>query len=98
MAYNGDAKFVISFKGISAGIRNIEFNGNFRVKLENFMMSSKKAESLEFTFLSSPMVNFELLNSLAPLDLFSSGDFIRTILHEAINSRLVHPNKITIRF
>lgn len=95
LAYGGDAKFTVSFKHIRAGIRNIELNGNMRLKLKNFMQinSSKQAESVEISFLSTPTVNFELLNALAPLELFSSGDLIRTILNETINSQLVDPNK-----
>lgn len=95
VAYNGDSKFIVTYKHIRAGIRNFEFNGNLRVNLRNFMQlnAEKKVEIIEISFLSAPTFNFELLDALAPFELFASGDLIRTILTEAINSHLVEPNK-----
>lgn len=44
------------------------------------------------------MTNFELTSALATLDMFSTGDLIRSVLKEQISKHLVFPNKIDIKF
>jgi hypothetical protein len=96
LAYFGDAKLMIEVKGISAGIANIQFEGNFRVLLKNINVNSVKPDKIEIMFLEIPKYDFELLNAIAPLELFATGDFLRTIFNEVIKSKLVFPNKISI--
>ena len=43
------------------------------------------------------MTNFELTSALATLDMFSTGDLIRSVLKEQISKHLVFPNKIDIK-
>lgn len=95
IAYFGDTKVKVEYKGISAGIANIQFEGNLRVLLKNFTEESTP-DGAEIMFLALPKFDYELLNALAPFELFSSGELFRSIIDELITEKLVFPNKITI--
>lgn len=52
---------------------------------------------IQIYFLRHPMVDFELTSALASLDMFQTGDLIRSVLKEQISKNLVFPNKIDIK-
>lgn len=65
--------------------------------LKHLIPAPPLISGIEISFLMCPTYNFELLTALAPLDMFASGDLLRSIIKSQLTSRLVHPNKIYIK-
>jgi hypothetical protein len=53
--------------------------------------------AIQIYFLRHPVINFELTSALAMLDMFSTGDLIRSVLKDQISKALVYPNTINIK-
>lgn len=94
LCYFGDCEMSFSLNMIEGGIRNVESESALRVI---FKPHVPFVSLIQIYFLRHPMVNFELTSALASLDLFSTGDLIRSILKEQIAKHLVFPNKIDIK-
>lgn len=53
--------------------------------------------AVQIYLLRHPGINFELTSALAMLDMFSTGDLIRSVLKDQISKALVYPNMISIK-
>lgn len=97
VSYFGDAELAVSINGIEGGIRNIEFHATVRIVLKHLIPAPPLLSGIEISFMKCPTYDFELTTALAPLDMFASGDLLRTIITDQLTNRLVYPNKVYIK-
>lgn len=97
VSYIGDCELNFTLNGIAGGIKDIQVEGVLRVILKPLKTEVPHIAAVQIYFLRHPTTNFELTSALAMLDMFSTGDLIRSILKEQISKTLVYPNKIKIQ-
>lgn len=97
MSYYGDCELSFSHTGIEGGIKDIEVEAALRVILKPLQTQVPHLSAVQIYLLRHPVVNFELTSALSMLDMFTTGDLIRSILKEQISRFLVYPNTISIK-
>lgn len=97
VSYFGDAELIFGLNNIDGGIKNIELEGTLRVVLKHLIPQPPLVCGIELSFLKCPTYDFELMTALAPLNMFASGDLIRSVIQDQLCNELVYPNKIYIK-
>lgn len=96
-SYYGDAELSVSINKIEGGIKDISFEGVIRLVLKLIPIKSTFVGSIEISFLGSPTFDFNLTTALAPIDMFSTGDLLRSFIADQISYRMIFPKKVLIK-
>jgi hypothetical protein len=97
ICYFGDCDVAFSLNGIEGGIKDIEAEGALRIVIKLLPFHAPFVSKIQIYFLSHPTINFELTAALASVNMFVTGELMRSILKEQISSLMVYPNKIQIK-
>lgn len=97
ICYYGDLELTFSLNGIEGGIKDIELEGTLRIALKPIVAKMPLISAVQIYFLKHPRTNFELTMGLASLDMFTTGELIRSILKDQISLFMVYPNKLHIK-
>ncbi|CRK99353.1 CLUMA_CG012752, isoform A [Clunio marinus] len=97
ISYVGDSELIVSLNGFQGGIKNLQVEGKIRIGMKNLSSLPPFISEVEISFLESPTFDFEFSTALVPLDMFATGDLLRSFINEEISRRLVFPNKIIIK-
>lgn len=95
-SYYGDAELSVCINKLEAGIKDISFEGSIRILLK----LTKKATfigAIEISFLNNPTFDFNLTTALAAIDMFSTGDLLRSFISDQISQRMIYPDKVFIK-
>ncbi|KAG5667149.1 hypothetical protein PVAND_015146 [Polypedilum vanderplanki] len=95
--YFGDCEMTFSLNGIEGGIKDIEVEGDMRIFIKLLPFQSPFVSNVQVFFLKHPKVNFELTAALASVNMFATGELMRSIIKEQISTLMVYPNKIQIK-
>lgn len=97
LCYFGDLEISFSLNGIEGGIKDIELEGALRIVMKPIVSRTPIVSAVQIYFLKHPVTNFELTMGLASLDMFATGELIRSILKDQISLYMVYPNKLHIK-
>ncbi|XP_070496220.1 extended synaptotagmin-2-like [Chironomus tepperi] len=97
LCYFGDLEISFSLNGIEGGIKDIELEGALRIVMKPIVSRAPIISAVQIYFLKHPNTNFELTSALASLDMFATGEMIRSILKDQISLFMVYPNKLHIK-
>lgn len=97
ISYSGDFILTMSIFGFEGGIRNIQLEGCARITLKNFVSKPPFISGVEFSFLSCPKFNYELLPIFASQNMHMFSNYIRSTIEHQILNHVVFPHKIYIK-
>jgi Ca2+-dependent lipid-binding protein len=96
LCYFGDCEMSFTLNGIGGGLKDLETEGAMRIILKPLVDRLPFVSSIQIYFLKHPTINYELTMGLSSLDMFVTGDLIRSLIKEQISLLMVYPNKIQI--
>jgi len=95
--YAGDCDFRFSLAKIKAGIKDLQLSGTLRLVLKPLINQVPLIGGVQYFFLNSPSLDFNLIGIADVFDMPGLSDLIRRIVQEQIAAMCVLPNKMFIQ-
>jgi len=96
VAYNGDARVLISLQGMQAEIKQISLKGMARVTLKPVLRAFPFIGGVEVFFLNKPTLDYSLGGIGTFGEIPGANAVIKTVVEEQIRSRFVWPNRFSL--